>query len=115
MIISHMIEIARFLALTLVSPDGAVKYRPVILLFDTLLYNAGELRTYRPALSKMNGVAGNPGTKIPIIPRNSETVPANISIGLSISSYLLALSLNFPNIWSLKSSIVKLGIFLCLR
>jgi len=48
------------------------------------LYNTGELLTYNPAVSKIKGVVGKPGMKIPIIPRMSDKVPANMSKGFII-------------------------------
>jgi hypothetical protein len=48
-----------------------------------LLYNLSELFTYNPAVSKIKGVVGNPGTTSPAIPKQSERVPKTINITLT--------------------------------
>ena len=60
-------------------------YEPKYLCPVNHRYNLSELFIYKPAVSKRNGVVGNPGTKIPRIPKISDIVPNTISTIFNIS------------------------------
>ncbi len=65
-------------------------YGPTSLFEITQLYNVSELLRYNPAVSKRNGVVGRPGTIIPKIPNERESVPKTINIGFQKRIYILS-------------------------
>lgn len=59
-------------------------YGPKVRWFNKRRYNFGELRKYSAADKSRNGVVGNTGTKIPIMPKTQDSVPTATKIYLNI-------------------------------